>query len=193
MTRWLVSILCFCFIFSFSSVYAQTDLPLGNGHAGFKVDYISFTDSILDDADIDSGIYFGLEGYMNINPNLYIGGEIGYANPDGSVNVLGLSVDTELEYIPIEVNVKYVIKQGENLSVSLGGGLSYNSLDVKLSVLGVSVSDDEWLLGGQVFADLNYMVDNYFVGAHVKYKLTEDWDNEDYSNFRIGVHAGLTF
>ncbi len=212
MKKWLVILVCTIFTLLGTSAYGQTGTPLGTAHVGFKVDYLSFTDSDTEDLDADSDVYFGVDGYFNVSPNFYIGGEIGYAETDGSESevIFGVgtvSIDTEIEYLPIEVNAKYVIQSGENLTIGFGGGLSYNSVDfeIKGTALGLTIkdSDDEWLLGGQLFAEVNYSIDNFFIGANVKYQLTEDFDDIkifgvnagdlNFSNFRVGGHVGMTF
>jgi hypothetical protein len=216
MNWWRIGMVCLVSVFTFSSAYAQTLTPLGQSHVQFKVDYFAFTEDDLEDIDADTSAYFGVEGYVNVSPNLYIGGEIGYADTDGSETLIYTfagttftdSIDAEFEYIPVEFNGKYVIEPEPNLVIGFGGGLSFNHVDadVKLlfrtdspvsgtSVFALSESDDEWLFGGQFFVDVNYKVDNIFFGANLKYQITEEYDDidTDFSNFRIGAQIGLLF
>jgi opacity protein-like surface antigen len=219
MKRWVSLVVCLAFLLSFSPAYAQMNEPLGNGHAGIKVDKINFTAGDLKDLDAEDGVYLGLDAYWNVSPNIYIGGEIGWASPDGSRSEsfldpffgptpVTITLDSEITYIPIEVNAKYVTKLEDNLSVSLGGGISLNRLDadIKASLTGfpsLSDSDDDWLFGGQVFIDLNYKMNNFFVGLNGKYQLTQDSDlqfsnfgvdtDADASNWRIGGQIGWIF
>lgn len=175
-----------------SAVNAAERVPLGNGNLAVKLDYIDFMEDALKNSDVDTGFNIGLEGYGNIAPNLYLGAEVGYANPEG--NAFGL--DTELTFVPIELNLKYVVEAAPNLDVDFGIGISYNYAEEKASGLGVSVSVDDWVFGGQLFADLNYKINKFFIGINAKYQLTGEPEFEymgytieadyDYSNWRIG-------
>jgi Outer membrane protein beta-barrel domain len=122
---------------------------------------------------------------------LYLGMEVGYANPDG--NVLG--IDTEVTFVPIELNLKYAIPASPNLVFDLGAGASYNYVQEKVSLSGVSVSSDDWLFGGQVFADVNYTSGIFFIGINGKYQITEDikGGNYSYNNWRVGGQVGVMF
>ncbi len=216
MNWWRIGMVCLVSVFTFSSAYAQTGTPLGQSHLQFKVDYINFTDSLLEDIDADTDVYFGVEGYVNVNPNFYVGGEIGYADLDGSETLIYSfagttftdSVDGDFKYIPVEFNAKYVIEPEQNLTIGFGGGLSFNYLDGDfdetiiidppgpgISVSAFSESDNEWLFGAQFFVDVIYKVENIFFGAHLKYQITEEYDDidTDFSNFRIGAQIGLLF
>jgi hypothetical protein len=42
----------------------------------------------------------GVEGYGLIAPNLYLGIEVGYANPDGRVSGFAYDIDTEMLLLP---------------------------------------------------------------------------------------------
>lgn len=54
-------------------------------------------------------------------------------------------------------------------------------------------NDEEWLIGGQLFADINYHINNFFFGVDVKLQITSDWGAEDYTNGRIGGYLGWGF
>ena len=181
MKRFLL--LCFlvmAFLMVSTSVYAQQRrAPLGLGNIAVKADYISFTEGDWKDLDVENGFYVGLEGYGQIAPNLYLGAEVGYANPDGEVSFFDpffgrVNVDTELTYVPVELNLKYAIEAAPNLVMDFGAGVSYNYTKVEISALGISADEDDWLFGGQFFADLNYKIGQFFIGINAKYQMTED-------------------
>jgi hypothetical protein len=199
--------LMMAFILASSTVYAEQKAPLGIGNIAVKLDYINFTDDVLKDSDVDTGLYVGLEGYGEIVPNLYLGAEVGYTNPDGNVDmdvyvpygIVHGHADTDLTFVPIELNLKYAIKAVPNLVIDFGAGGSYNYVKEKatVSALGISISDstDDWLWGGQFFADLNYTINQFFIGVNAKYQLTEDVKdyNYNYNNWRVGGQIGIMF
>jgi hypothetical protein len=171
---------------------------LGIFHFGVKVDYISFTDDFLKDADVDTGVYLGAELYSIILPYLYLGLEAGYCNPSGTYTdaLLG-NIDTELTYVPVELNAKVAFEPAKNLAIDVGGGLSANYAEMKGSVLGVPVTEDDWLWGGQFFADINYIAGGVvYIGINGKYKFAEkglkDYD-VTLSNWMIGGQIGFKF
>jgi hypothetical protein len=180
------------FVLVSSTVYAAEKISvLGAGNIALKFDYIKFTDDGLKDTDTDTGLYVGLEGYGKIVPNLYIGGEVGYANPEGDV-YFG---KTELTYVPLELNIKYAAEIAPSLTIDLGTGISYNYGEFKVSAGGISDSVDDWLFGGQFFAGANYTIDRFFIGINGKYKLTEDFKDKDFNlnNWTIGGQIGVMF
>ena len=187
----LVSFL-FVMVLGSSAAFAAEKASLGAGNVALKLDYISFTESELKDVEVDTGFYIGLEAYGEITPNLYLGAEVGYANPDGSVGI----VDTEVTFVPIELNLKYAFKAAPNLAIDIGAGVSYNFAKVEQTALGISLyDDDDWLFGGQFFVDLNYTINQFFIGVNAKYQLTEDFKDADFnfSNWRVGGQVGLMF
>jgi hypothetical protein len=190
----LVSLIVFFIVLS-TTAYATEKASLGNFNLAIKLDYINFTKDALKNSDIDTGLYTGLEGYGKIAPNLYLGAEVGYANPEGTA----LGLDTKLNFIPIEMNLKYIVEAAPNLNVDFGIGISYNYVEEKASGIGVSVSLDDWVFGGQLFADLNYRIDTVFIGINAKYQITENSDiggtesDRSFSNWRIGGQAGIMF
>ena len=86
-----------------SAVSASERYPLGRSNFALKLDYIQFTDSVIKNLNTDSGTYFGIEGYGNISPSLYLGGEIGWGYADGRYQV----TNTAVYYVPLEFNIKY--------------------------------------------------------------------------------------
>jgi hypothetical protein len=167
---------------------------LGIINFGVKVDYINFTDDFFKDADVDTGVYLGAEVYSILLPYFYLGLEAGYANPDGKVG----GIDTDLTYVPIELNGKFAFEPAKNLAIDLGGGVSVNYAEMKGSVLGIPVTEDDWLWGGQVFADINYIAGGIvYIGINGKYKFAEkglkDYYDVDLNNWMVGGQIGLKF
>ena len=189
MKKLLLVSLLFVIVFGSSTVFAVEKAPIGAGNLVLKVDYINFTDSAMDDLDVDSGLYVGLEAYSHLAdtaPNFYIGMEVGYANSDGEEE----NFDTEVTYVPIELNLKYAMHITPELVLDLGAGPSINY--VKVDAGG---SEDDWVWGGQVFADLNYKINQFFIGINEKYQMMENFDDTDVSfrNWRFGGQAGIMF
>jgi len=203
MKRLFLFLLIMAIVLASRVMYAAERGPLEDLNVALKLDYINFTEGKLKNSDVDTGLYVGLEGYAEtkITPNLYVGMEVGYANPDGSVDINGTHVDTEVTFFPIEINLKYAIKIKTipNFVIDFGAGGSYIYVKEKATVseLGIfhTIRTDDWLLGGQFFADLTYKVDNYFIGINAKYQLTENLKDRgyNYNNWRIGGQIGMMF
>jgi hypothetical protein len=167
--------------------------PLGIIHFGAKVDYIQFTDSFLEDSDLKKGTYFGAEIYSIILPNLYLGLEAGYSNPSGTY----LGIDTELTYVPVELNAKVALEPVKNLAIDAGAGVSINYAEMKGTIRGVPVTEDDWLWGGQIFADINYVAGGVvYIGINGKYKFAENgvkgYDIK-LNNWMVGGQIGVKF
>lgn len=203
-------------VFATSFVSAQQRYPLGAGNVALKVDYFRFTDDVVGGLDLQGGVYVGVEGYAPLlMPNLYLGLETGWAGTENDANVFvfGLPqnqpaapvpVDLETDYMPVEFNGKYVFEMNPSLVLDVGAGLSLNYFSIELESLGRSVEHDEWLLGGQLFADLNYKIQNWFIGANIKCQLTDDLElrpargfriisDVDATNLRAGAQVGMLF
>lgn len=192
-----LTLLCLisAFLMTSTVVLAQEKAPLGVGNLALKVDYIAFTENDLEDADIDSGLYLGIEGFGEVTPNLYLGLEVGYAvNVEGEFDIEFFSdePDVDLTYIPVEVNLKYAAEVSPHFIIDFGAGVSYNYAEIEVEGYD---DEDEWLLGGQFFVDLNYTFDAFFLGINGKYQITEEGDDLDVSfdNWRIGGQIGFFF
>ncbi len=172
---------------------ATDDAPLGARSSIFKVDHIRFTSGILEDLDIDTGIYIGIEEYVLVYPSVYLGGEIGYAKPKGQVG----GTDVSVQYLPLEANLKYVTEVAPELKLGLGGGLSYIYIKERVSTGPTILSEDGWLVGGQIFTDINYTSGPYFGGFNFKVQTTEEVgsgaNTYDYGNWKLGAQVGMTF
>ncbi len=192
MKRLVLVFLFGVFVLSSTVVYAAEKAPLGNSNIALKLGYINFTDEVLENVDLDSGLYVGIAGSAKITPNLYLGMEVGYSNPEGSV----FGIDTELTFITVELmNLKYVIEPSPQMVIDFGAGVSSNYVKEKVSAWGSSATVDDWLFGGQFFIDLIYTSDKFFFGMNWKYQYTEDFKDGsyNYNNWRIGGQAGFMF
>jgi outer membrane protein W len=202
MKKILLLTLMLVFVFASTTLYAAEKYALGMGNIALKVDYINFTEDVFDNIDLDNGIYLGLEGYYTIYPNLYLGLEAGWAGTenDGDLEIDGekRNVDIDVTFVPVELNLKYVFELDPNWNIGVGAGISYNYFKIEANK--IDESADDWVFGGQIFADVNYkMSKEWFIGINAKYQFTDDleFDNVDTStsadNFRIGAQIGYMF
>ena len=183
------------------SVQAQQKYSLGFGNLALKVDYIRFMDGSLEDLKLENGVYVGVEGYVSVfHPSLYAGVETGWARTEGDFRVFLTRLDLTLDYVPIEFNAKYVFDIDPCLKLDIGAGLSLNYINLEVERARLSASEDDWLFGGQFFADLNYTFpNNLFIGANMKFQLTEDYEprgirtDVNANNFRVGGQVGYSF
>ena len=174
-----------------TAAYSAERAPLGKGNFALKLDYIAFTDSHFDrGANENDGLYVGLEGYGEIYPNLYLGGEIGTAT---NVDLAG----EEITFVPLELNLKYALEAAPKLVLDFGGGISYSYTKLQFQVPFGSLQQerDDWLFGAQFFVDLTYKINWFTIGLNAKYQVTEDFRDEglDLSNFRVGFQIGILF
>lgn len=198
-----VILLSFCMVLllAATSAYAADKYALGKGNLALKVDYISFTDDAFDEIDLEDGVYVGLEGSLALMPNLYLAAEAGWAGTsnDDDITVLGRtrSVDIDVTYVPVELNLKYAVEFVPSWVFGIGAGASYNYFKIDADI----ADEDDWLFGGQVFADLTYKTGGWFFGINGKYQITEDIelgsDDEETdtnaNNWRVGAHIGVMF
>ena len=183
------------------SVYAQQKYSLGVGNVALKVDYFRFTDGNMGDLNLQNGVYIGGESYMAVFlPNLYAGIEAGWAGTSGDFKYRNFKADLSVNYVPIELNMKYAFELTPCFVLDLGAGVSANYFDLEVDVGGRSASSSDWLFGGQFFADVNYkFADRWFVGANIKYQVTQDIHLEGIgtdtsgSNLRVGGQLGFVF
>ena len=204
----LAALFCFA-VFSTPCAQAQTS----GSDIAVKVDYFHFTDSQIKSLNSADGVYVGLEAYKQLFcPNLFFGMAIGWAGPSGTVSGVVsspeflptfVSADSSIDYVPIEFNVKYVIPLSRcfNFAFGAGGSINYFSLSTNISTPGVLVhaSDSDWVWGGQFFGEINYKFSNWFIGADIKYQVTEDLrlfgvdTQAGADNFRAGGRIGFLF
>jgi len=215
---WLMSV-SMILVMTCAAVHAQEKAPLGKGNFAVKVDYIAFTHDHWSDSGDDEGIYLGLEGYFEVAPNWYLGGEVGTAanlnlDPFGGLFAGPILKYTEAEevegdeddinFVPVELNLKYAMEAASHFVVDFGAGLScsYVELDRPIyflldenTVTSRTETRDEWLFGAQVFADLTFKIRWFSIGVNGKYQITEDFKDDDFdlSNWRLGAHIGIIF
>jgi hypothetical protein len=176
--------LMIAFILVSTTVYSAERVPLGEGNVALKLDYISFTDDHL-----GNGLYIGLEGYGEIMPNLYLGGNVGTA---ANVTIFGENVT----FVPIELNLKYAIEAAPKFVIDFGTGASYIYTEIQREDLFLPyVKENDWLFGGQIFAELAYKINKFFIGINGKYQITQDFkdENVDLNNWRFGLQIGMMF
>ena len=167
-------------------VQAQIVAPIGVGNLALKFDYIVFTDSYFDSSfNQDDGIYIGIEGYGKIASNIYLGGEIGQGI---NINLAG----EDINFVPVEVNIKYAREFEHNFVVDFGGGFSYSYAELTHQIINQEVRND-WLFGGQIFADLGYKISWFFAGINTKYQITQSFKDEgvNLNNFKLGAFIGI--
>jgi hypothetical protein len=184
------------FVVTSSVVLAAGNAPLGSDNLAFRLDYIAFTEHNIEDLGVDTAWLIGLEAFREVIPNLYCGFEVGYAHPNVDVEFGGILLETEVTYVPVELNLKYAVEVAPEFIIDFGAGASYNYAEFEVSLMGASVgSEDNWLFGGQFFLDLNYRLDPLFFGVHGKYQITEELRRfrYDFNNWRIGGQIGFVF
>ena len=190
MKRLFLISICTVFVMTSAVLHAQERIPLGNSNVSVKLDYIVFTDNHFDNpGNEDDGLYIGIEGYGEILPNLYLGGEIGQGI---NIGVLG----EDISFVPIELNLKYAIETANNFVIDFGAGVSYSYVELRdQDPFGSGRDEDDWLFGGQFFGDLTYKIDWFSIGVNAKYQITQDFRDEDFdlSNLRVGAQIGVMF
>lgn len=197
-----IAIAAICIILVTMSVVAFAEEnaslgKLGKVNLALKLDYINFTNEFFSESD-DEGIYFGIEGYVGINDNFYLGGEVGQA---ANTTIFGDDIDL----FSVELNAKFVNDLGANFFLDFGGGLSSNRAYISMERRLIDAgsywtwehidTEEEWLVGGQVFGDLLYKIKWFSIGLNGKYKITADYSDADtdFSNYCFGMTIGLNF
>lgn len=181
--------------------------PLGDVQLGLNLSYIRFSDDVADTSHTESGGYVGALGYVRLFHGLYVGGEVGKAE-----NLTFFS-GNDVEFMPIELNAKYAFQAGSHLALDVGGGLSYSYVEVdegKEWNLGCTFYvcpapepsgenrdglGDDWLLGGQLFAEMMFRMGWFSLGFNGKYQITESFKGSDFTldNWRVGMVTGIVF
>lgn len=200
-----------CFVLGATSLYAGQDYPLGHNSIDVKVHHFAFTDDVFEDVDLDTGWYVGVEAAFALTPNLYLAPEIGYVGTenDDKVNcnkILddycegSIRLDVDVTYVPIELNLRYAMEFAQNWVFGIGIGGSLNYFEVEVDPKGAGSEDeDDWVWGGQIFADVTHNFGSWFLGLNFKYQITEDLEFNDYdtdtdaSNWRLGPRIGFVF
>jgi opacity protein-like surface antigen len=87
----------------------------------------------------------------------------------GIDGIAGSDLDVDLKIVPITANVKFEKAFNENIGLYLGGGIG--SAHSKISSVGIG-SDSEWVLTAQVFAGVNFRINDHseiYTGARWVY------------------------
>lgn len=162
----------------------------------FKIEYVDFAETVMKSRDVENGIMVGFEGYRRLSQGLYLSGEASVVTIEGTPTP---GVNTDLNYMPLEVNVRYVGEGAPSTYFDVGGGVSYSYVSEK-NVLSNNSDTSDWVLGGQVFAALNYVTDRYYGGITTKYQITQNYGDPtsggtrfNLNNWRLGVQAGMSF
>lgn len=177
------------FVFPHKS-FADSVFPMGYSHLFVNVGNAYFTDDNVDELDLDNATFFGGGFYAALNPKVYLGLEYHRAEEDGRF-ILGTS---EVEFNPVELNLKYSQLVNDHLVLDLGGGISRTYIEEKITTTG-SVTRDGWFHGIQLFAGLNILMGNAFLGFDIKWHTMDDFKfvSYDYNNIRLGAKLGVTF
>ena len=123
---------------------------------------------------------------------------------NGQSFVTSLRESRRAAELPVELNLKYVIEASPQWLIALGAGVSYNWFDVELDVCDECSGSEDWVFGGQVFADITYKMSNqWFIGINGKYQFTDDLKfdvkgidietDTNANNWRVGAQVGLMF
>jgi len=168
-----------------AALYGQDRAPLGKVDIGVKLGYVAFSEGIEE----DDGVYLGVAVYGNVAPYLYVGAEAAAASSMGVF-------DDEMRLAPFELNVRYARGIGSSFIFAGGAGLTYAYAEFQVDIFdGEDLKYDEWLLGGQIFADLVFRIAWFDLGVNAKYQLVQDFEpvEADFSNLRLGLQAGVIF
>jgi hypothetical protein len=133
MKRLVIIFLMMFFVSGTTIATAGERAPLGRGHFSAKVAYIQLRDDFFDRANIENGVYFGIDGYGEIINSLYLGAEIGIAKFDGTTEISGFVIDTDVFLAPVELNLKYVLPVTPSFFFDIGAGLSLVYVDERIS------------------------------------------------------------
>jgi hypothetical protein len=169
-------------------VFGQDERPLGTFNLALRGNYLKFDDDLLKTLDLDEGYLAAIEWYGRVVSGLYLGGDVGYGLTDSN-----LVASDEVEFIPVGLNAKYVFNLASFLKWDIGGGVSYNYVDVK--GFGPLIKADDWIWGGQVFSNLNFRFGRFFLGADARYQNTQKLlkTGVRFKNYQIGAHFGFIF
>jgi OmpA-OmpF porin, OOP family len=129
--------------------------------------------------DVDTGwIATGQIGYKWAS-NWRVEFELGYRENDGSFDTLAgpalIPSSLEVSQFTQMVNVLYDFPITDKWSISVGGGLGGNLIDVNAVGLGGALNDDDYVLAGQLIAQVGYAVTNrldLYLDYH--YTVTDD-------------------
>ena len=135
--------------------------------------------------------------FSNWNVSLF--GEVGWTeNHDNALRppILGGTAESTLDIVPLTFNVKFDCPISGGLSAYVGGGLGASYVDAEISSTLLPAFDEsgnDWVFTGQVFAGLDYRVDetwDVFAGLRWIY-----FDDPDFNGVSLGgdllIEGGL--
>ena len=123
----------------------------------------------------------------------YLELEVGYMRQDDAVGF----ARARLWIVPVLLNYKVVTETGENTFLYFGAGAGGSTLSLSGSAPGVSISDSDWVLTGQLKAGLEYRSSDalsLLIGARYIYLSRATLFNTTLSNLDdFGIEAGISF
>lgn len=189
--------------------YTSKEAPLGEKTLSLSLDLDSFSDKIVGDLDLDSGVSLSAETYYLVAPRLYIGGSIGYGEAEGKfvlqdlvTSSISYKIDSKMLYIPLELNAKMTFLLSEETVLTLGGGASFNYNKEKLFTKQNGkhyeyYRANDWSKGIQIFAEIIYVpkYSSQYFGFRTKVKQMNDFFSysRSYSHSSFGFFAGIMF
>lgn len=170
---------------------AEEEKPLGNVQVGLKGNFVKYTDDVLKDMELEEGGYGGLMLYVGVADGFYLGVEGGAAYSEKEEGDFKWS----LTYAPIEANAKLVVKPADWLVLSVGGGGLYGYTKFEVEVGDDKDDTDDWVFGGQAFAEADLLFGPFFIGANGKYQMTQEFKDADFelNNWQVGGQLGFKF
>lgn len=205
--KWFLPVMMIAGLHSFAA--AAEDEAAGDRGVKVTIGSIIFTSEALKDDGADSNTYIGLEVFRRISEHLSVAGLIGYADVKGGEGpVWGVST-AAVTYIPLELNLKTRVPFGDRISLGFDAGISLNAAEEEERscqpvIIGVdpvltciTTASSRVLLGVQAGMSISFVSGRFFTGVDGKYQaipdLTENALVPDYSNYRLGIHAGWLF
>jgi opacity protein-like surface antigen len=137
-------------------------------------------------SDVGGTAWFTGSLRIKVGNSVAIEPEVGYWKKSESVPGL---VDVSIKDLNVGANVLYLAAAGENVTVSVGGGIGAHFLKGAVGVLGFQESDSETKLGGQILAGVDFKVaQNVALFASVRCDLVSDFNQfKAYGGIRLGL------
>lgn len=189
--------------------YTSAEAPLGEKTLGLTLDLNTFTNEIVGDLDLDSGVSLSAETYYLVAPRLYLGASLGYGESEGKfvlqdlvTSSISYKIDSKMLYIPLELNAKMAFHLNEETVLMLGGGVSFNYNKEKLFTKTNGNHHEyyranDWSRGIQLFAEIIYVpkYSSQYFGFRTKVKQMNDFYSysRSYSHSSFGFFTGIIF
>ena len=169
---------------------------LGKGHLWLKAGQFDLNGDAAGEWGVDREGYLALEGYGELDDEVYIGGELGRSAAASGVNDDGDRIE-DFDFLWLEWNTKmaFDLERGFSVDVGLGGALFYVSGDKVIASGDFSSTAPlaDVGFGVQVFTDFNWRTRRLLIGLDAKYQWAFDVIDISYSNLRFGAHVGFCF